>query len=152
MRLWAQQLIPYLDRQRLLGQHRECCALRGAGWGRPHATVNYVFNYAPDYLFAYHCLIMTEMEARGYHPDPVWKNPNWRGSTLGEDNWMKTINETSPNPPLWSMLLVAVCLTNESLYKEHNDEYLKECIELLKTKEAPIDFKKLEKELKLSES
>ena len=152
MRLWHQFLIPYLDRQRLLGAHRECAALRGAGWGRPHATVNYVFNYAPDYLFAYHCLIMTEMEARGYHPDPVWKNPNWRGNTLGEDNWMKNINETSPNPPLWSMLLAATCLSNEPLYKEHNDEYLKECIELLKTKEAPIDFKKLEKELNLSES
>ena len=31
MRLWHQALIPYLPRQQLLGQHRECCALRGKG-------------------------------------------------------------------------------------------------------------------------
>ena len=43
MRLWHQTLIPLLPRGQLLGQHRECAALRGAGWGRPHATVNYVF-------------------------------------------------------------------------------------------------------------
>jgi uncharacterized protein (TIGR02328 family) len=31
MRLWHYKLIPYLPRQQLLGQHRECCALRGKG-------------------------------------------------------------------------------------------------------------------------
>lgn len=100
IRIWHQSLIPYLDRQHLLGQHRECCALRGAGWGRPHAIVNYVFNYAPDYLFAYHCIVMTEMEARGYHPDPVWKRATWRGNTIGEDNWMRGLDEPGANPPL----------------------------------------------------
>ena len=45
MRLWHQALIPHLPRQQLLGQHRECCALRGLGWGKPHATVNYVFDH-----------------------------------------------------------------------------------------------------------
>lgn len=29
MRLWHYKLIPYLPRQQLLGQHRECAALRG---------------------------------------------------------------------------------------------------------------------------
>lgn len=33
MRLWHEVLIPKLPRQQLLGQHRECCALRGKGWG-----------------------------------------------------------------------------------------------------------------------
>lgn len=42
MRLWHQDLIAKLPRQQLLGQHRECCALRGKGWQRKHATVNYV--------------------------------------------------------------------------------------------------------------
>lgn len=27
-------MIPLLPRQQLLGQHRECAALRGSGWGR----------------------------------------------------------------------------------------------------------------------
>ena len=34
MRLWHQALISKLPRQQLLGQHRECCALRGKGWQR----------------------------------------------------------------------------------------------------------------------
>ena len=39
MRLWHEALISKLPRQQLLGQHRECCALRGAGWGRKHSVV-----------------------------------------------------------------------------------------------------------------
>ena len=58
MRLWHQTLIPLLPRAQLLGQHRECAALRGAGWGRPHATVNYVFTHSPYKLYLYHALIM----------------------------------------------------------------------------------------------
>ena len=64
MRLWHQNLIPLLPRQQLLGQHRECCALRGAGWGRKHSVVNYVFTHKPADLIAYHYLIMNEMEKR----------------------------------------------------------------------------------------
>lgn len=32
MRLWHEKIIPLLPRNQLLGQHRECCALRGNGW------------------------------------------------------------------------------------------------------------------------
>ena len=39
MRLWHEELIPYLSNQRLSNQHRECCALRGLGWGRKHKTI-----------------------------------------------------------------------------------------------------------------
>ena len=53
MRLWHQDMINKLPRQQLLGQHRECCALRGNGWGRQHATVNYVFRYSPYLLYCY---------------------------------------------------------------------------------------------------
>lgn len=41
MRLWHEDLIAKLPRPQLLGQHRECCALRGNGWGKKHATVDY---------------------------------------------------------------------------------------------------------------
>lgn len=92
---------------------------------------------------------MTEMEARGYHPDPIWKRATWRGNTIGEDNWMRGLDEPGTNPPLWSMLVAATCLTNEPLYREHNEEYLRECVELLKSKNSPMDFEKIEKELKL---
>ena len=60
MRLWHEALISQLPRPQLLGQHRECCALRGNGWGRKHATVDYVFTHSPYRLYAYHRLIMKE--------------------------------------------------------------------------------------------
>ena len=47
MRLWHEDMLTELPRQQLLGQHRECCALRGFGWNKKHATVNYIFNYSP---------------------------------------------------------------------------------------------------------
>lgn len=56
MRLWHEALISQLPRPQLLGQHRECCALRGNGWGRKHATVDYVFTHSPYRLYAYHDL------------------------------------------------------------------------------------------------
>lgn len=127
MRIWHQLLIPLLPRQQLLGQHRECCALRGAGWGRKHSVVNYVFTYSPNRLVAYHHLIMNEMEHRGYHPDPVWRNANWRGTRLGEEmGWA--------NDDTVSNYLFAVRDDNLILYPEHDSSYLQECIENLRGK------------------
>ena len=122
MRLWHQKLIPYLPRQQLLGQHRECCALRGQGWGRKHSVVDYVFKYKPAYLVAYHYLVMDEMKARGYHPDPIWYDWNWRGQTLGlQKDWTDNID-----------LLFA--LNRPIIYPEHNDMYLQECLDNLHNK------------------
>ena len=127
MRLWHQELIPFLPRQQLLGQHRECCALRGAGWGRKHSVVNYVFEYSPSLLVAYHKLIMNEMKNRGYNPDPIWENVNWRGTRLGEENgWA--------NDDKVSNYLFAVRDDDYIIYPEHNDEYLNECLDNLKSK------------------
>ena len=79
MRLWHQSLIPLLPRSQLLGQHRECAALRGGGWGKPHRTVNYVFLHPWQSLYRYHRLVMDEMERRGYRVDPLWKAAEYRG-------------------------------------------------------------------------
>ena len=46
MRLWHEQIIHLLPKNQLLGQHRECCALRGNGWNKKHKTVDYVFKYS----------------------------------------------------------------------------------------------------------
>ena len=132
MRLWHQKLIPFLPRQQLLGQHRECCALRGKGWGKKHSVVDYVFKYSPDWLVAYHYHIMKEMERRGYHPDKTWYNPCWRGNILGEEkewsdqdivNFIGFVYETIDKP----------------LYPEHDDEYLKECLDNLRGKGIIIE-------------
>ena len=123
MRLWHQSLISLLPRQQLLGQHRECCALRGKGWGRKHSVVDYVFTHEPDYLVAYHWKVMDEMERRGYKPDKIWRDINYRGKELGyEENWCE-------------MALVVACYeANEVIYSEHNDAYLDECVENLRQK------------------
>ena len=127
MRLWHQSLIPYLPRQQLLGQHRELCALRGKGWGRKHPTVDYVFQYDPAYLVAYHNLIMKEMTNRGYHPDPVWSNITYRGKILGYDkDFVKDIS------------ILDYDTTKGNLYQEHNDEYLRECLDNLHNKGIDI--------------
>ena len=135
MRLWHQNLIHYLDRQRLLGQHRELAALRGKGWGRKHSVVNYVFNHNHELLVAYHYLIMDEMVRRGYNPDRVWRNPNWRGSTLGEENNWTDIDMV--------MGIYDNAKMGHIIYPEHNKEYLVECIENLREKE--IDVSEMEK-------
>lgn len=116
MRLWHQQLIPLLPRQQLLGQHRECCALRGNGWGKKHATVNYVFNYSPYKLFQYHELIMQEMKRRSYAPDSLWENPLYRGNKCPSYKELPAIALTTP------------------IYPEHNNEYLAICLANLEQK------------------
>ena len=116
MRLWHEALIKKLPRQQLLGQHRECCALRGKGWEKPHATVNYVFNYSPYKLFQYHLQVMTEMRKRGYHPDEKWLNPLYRGQTSKVYLELEEVVQTFP------------------IYPEHNNNYLEDCKENLREK------------------
>lgn len=133
MRLWHQALIPYLPRQQLLGQHRECCALRGKGWGKKHSVVDYVFKYNPAKLVAYHYIIMEEMERRGYHPDRAWDNPDWRGNVLNEQvDWAdrKEVDQ------LW----MNINQIGQIIYPEHNETYLNECLDNLKSKGIEIDF------------
>lgn len=131
MRLWHQNLIPLLPRQQLLGQHRECCALRGNGWGRKHSTVDYIFKYSPNYLIAYHYMIMEEMLNRGYNPDPVWKNPDWRGSSLGkQEGWA--------DKDIINLVSMTSFATHKPLYPEHNNNYLQECLDNLKSKGIEI--------------
>lgn len=122
MRLWHEALIPHLPRAQLLGQHRECAALRGAGWGRPHATVNYVFRHPRYLLYRYHLLIMQEMQKRGYRPDAQWLAPEYRGKSLPAEQ-METV-ETQNSP----------------VYPEHDDAYLAECLQNLKNKGIEIDI------------
>lgn len=120
MRLWPISILNKLPRQQLLGQHRECCALRGMGWGRKHAKVDYVFEHPYFWLFKYHLEVIYEMDRRGYKINPKWGYYKYRGSKIGCD-------ETDfPKP------------TNiedfKTIYPEHNKSYLCECIENLKLK------------------
>ena len=126
MRLWHQQLIPLLPRNQLLGQHRECCALRGKGWNRKHSTVDYVFEYSPYLLFAYHQLVMDEMTYRGYKVSTEWLDKDYRGKNTQAYNDLAKVEVDNP------------------IYPEHNEAYLKECIENLADKDILIDINEIE--------
>ena len=122
MRLWHEQIIHLLPKNQLLGQHRECCALRGNGWNKKHTTVDYVFTYSPYNLFIYHSKIMDEMEKRGYRVSTEWRDKNYRGQKAESYSNLEETNISSP------------------IYKEHNNEYLLECIENLAGKGIKLDI------------
>ena len=128
MRLWPLSILPQLPRQQLLGQHRECCALRGKGWGRKHTTVDYVFREPYYFLWRYHNEIMKEMERRGYKVSAEWLNPYYRGKNIGVD---------------YSVSVIARPVCAFSIYPEHNAAYLEECIANLARKGVVIDRKKV---------
>ena len=135
MRLWHQKLLPYLPRQQLLGQHRECCALRGKGWGRKHSVVDYVFTHKPESLVAYHYLVMNEMKRRGYNPDVRWYNCDFRGNAIGTE-----VGRCDSN--IIAGFVMAANCCNIMIYPEHNNEYFQECLENLSNKGITIDFSK----------
>ena len=95
-----------------------------------------MFTHDPSWLVAYHRLVMDEMERRGYHPDRTWDDPCWRGSTLGrEEGWADA--DITDDQYCYAIHKGGI------IYPEHNDEYLAECIRLLKEKNAPIDWEKV---------
>lgn len=116
MRLWHEKLIHLLPKNQLLGQHRECCALRGNGWGKKHKTVDYVFSYSPYHLFVYHVMVMEEMEKRGYNVSTAWKDKNYRGMIAEKHDDLEEI------------------MVNRPIYKEHTTAYLDERVENLRKK------------------
>ena len=125
MRLWHQSLIHYLPRQQLLGQHRECCALRGKGWGKKHSVVDYVFKYDLAHLHQYHLKVMEEMIDRGYKVHINWYDRQWRGNTLRK---ISSLNEVG----------TFVSKGNSTVYPEHDSTYLKECLDNLEAKGAEL--------------
>ena len=125
MRLWHEALLPFLPRAQLLGQHRECCALRGLAWGKKHAVVDYVFLHPREWLAAYHFLVMEEMAGRGYHCEDRWKNAGYRGRHC----------------PAFDAdaALVEERLRRRPVYTEHDGAYLQSCLDNLKDKGINIE-------------
>lgn len=78
------------------------------------------------------------MTKRGYNHDVKWDSPEYRGTALGYD-------ERFADADIVDDQYVYAKYKDGIIYPEHNDTYLRECIELLKTKEAPIDFEEVEK-------
>ena len=142
MRLWHELLIPYLPRQQLLGQHRECCALRGNGWGKPHSVVNYVFKYSRAKLALYHLEVLFEMQRRGYNVDQRWLNLEYRGKSCAPD----TMEEVA-----LAMHDCELDVWMRPVYAEHNAEYMRECLLNLREKGIKITEEKLMRYLYMEE-
>ena len=124
MRLWPLKILSKLPDHQLLGQHRECCALRGMGWGRKHSTVDYVFKHPYYWLYAYHCFIMQEMMQRKFNVDSLWLSPKYRGCVM-KDDYSKFTK-------------IDVDFIENQIYPEHDQKYLDECLENLKGKGIEI--------------
>lgn len=130
MRLWHQDLIPHLPNHQLLGQHRECCALRGKGWKRKHSTVNYVFNHPITWLYAYHMLIIWEMNRRGYNHDKLWESVTYRGQNC---------YPLRPDKGLYKEAMSKL-ESFDKIYPEHDRAYLEECLQNLNKKGIKINM------------
>ena len=134
MRLWHEDLFTELSKQRILGQHREICGMRGAGWGQNHSTVNYVWDYRPVRLLIFHRRLMDIGGKRfGIKFTSEWFNPHYRGKNLGfdeSDNWLTPSEEidfeTDNGDPF-------------PIYLEHDDEYLEECVDNLQEKGIELE-------------
>ncbi len=124
MRLWHERIIASLPNAQLLGQHRECCALRGNSWGKKHSVVDYVFGHGPDYLYQFHLKVMEEMRRRGYRTSQDWNDPLYRGRNC---------------LPYEEGDYVRVTVQGPTIYPEHNDGYLIECLENLARKGIMIE-------------
>ena len=114
MRLWHKDLIPYLPRQQLLGQWRECCAIAKHIYdtGLPnHILVNRILYYFPEHFDVYADLVRTEMLSRGYKCD-------W-------DKFYKYRHCFSRGRMISS---------HECFNDWHNDRYLRQCLYNLQEK------------------
>lgn len=122
MRLWHQSLLSKLPQKQLCGQWRECAALLGNGWGKKHSVVNYVFDHSESFLVAYSILVFFEMKRRGYNPNPK----------MMRNQLLKRYSEEEVN----KFIVLGKDISRRGLiiYKEHDNNYLKECILNLKNK------------------
>lgn len=117
MRLWHVRLIRALPRGFLLAQHRDCCALRGRGWGKKSPHTRYVYDHSFAYLVSYHRLIIQEMVRRQWKPCLKWLNPDYRGRFA--DPIPEDLSTWDGSP---------------QLYPEHTQAYFWKCVAVLRQK------------------
>lgn len=124
MRLWHEKLLEKLPQKQLSGQWREVIGLLGNSWGKKHSTVDYVFNYPVELLYLYAMKVHDEMIRRGYKPKItcIISALNRRDILLAE------VCKNLKN----------ITITGDTIYYEHNSEYMEECLNNLKRKGITI--------------
>lgn len=113
MRLWHYKLIPYLPKAMLVSQWRECIAIKRQ-WEKgtlKHRLVSYVMDYDKALFYEYTLKVFDEMKSR---------NIKFKYKYIDE------IFEFC-FPKGYKIMFV-------SIYKEHNEKYLKQCLYNLQEK------------------
>lgn len=133
MRLWHTALIPYLPSKldykgspnQLGGQWVEIrmilSILRNKGKVN-HSVVNYVNNYPVYYLYAYGLVVSKEMKNRGFD-----LSNEIVSEYLSNENAIDLYNRYT--------------MKGEAIFREHNNDYLLECLENLKNKGINLSHK-----------
>ena len=113
MRLWQTDLIPFLPRQQLLGQWRECCLIAKSitEKGTPnHLLVNKIMDYPIEHFRQYTVDVWFEMVCRHYKCD----------YSKFEKYYPKA---------------VSVPVSKSEIFKDwHNDRYMHQCLMNLQEK------------------
>lgn len=121
MRLWHKDLIPYLPRQQLIAQWRECCAIASniAKKGFPnHILVNKMMKYNVQFFINYSYIVIEEIKKRGF-----------KINKKSHENFLKNIKQIIPRWPTPYQ-----DFGKELYYDWHNERYLKQCIYNLQEK------------------
>lgn len=78
--IYHPKIIQYLPSPLLTNLHRNCCALRGKGWGRGNGpSTRWIWLYPYASLVQYHHLVLNEMVRRKFKPDQRWWGFGYRG-------------------------------------------------------------------------
>jgi len=131
MKLYHEKLLPYLNDKRVELQHKFCCDLR-AGIAPINKTNKYIDENSYLCIYEFHKLVMQEMEKRKIKYDKAWTVITFRGIA-----GMATHRFIISKP--------IIKHDGDTIYKEHDDKYLKECIKSLAyaTNKLIIDYKPL---------
>ena len=97
-----------------------------------------MFTHEPELLVAYHFEVMDEMRKRGYNPDPIWYAASYRGSILGNQPGWANIDQADH-------LRTQATFSHTTIYPEHNDIYLQDCLDNLKSKNIEINLQRKDK-------
>ena len=113
MRLWHYKLIPVLPNKMLVSEWRECIAIKRQ-WEKgtlKHRLVSYVMEHSKEYFIEYVWLVQCELGRRNikYQSKYYYEIYGFCESDINEDG-------------------------EYTLYPEHNDRYLKQCLYNLQEK------------------
>ena len=120
MRLWHVDLIPFLPRQQLLGQWRECVLIAKnlAEKGTPnHVLVNKILEYSSDDFLIYGEIVMREMRNRGYTISEKSEHKFYEYNKLWRN---RRKNDLNGEKPLY-------CRSLKIFYFWHTNQYLDQC-------------------------